>query len=276
MIFENFPLVSYHNPPSSDAINYDEFLKASSENDCRKVEDLQSSIAPDGGCNIQFTSGTTGKPKAALLSHFSMINNGYHTGVRQEFDKRYARVCLNNPLFHVYGCIVATLNCLYHGATMIFPAPHFHPESALKAVVAEKCNVLFGTPTMFVDLVAKQREIKLNLPEIELANTGGSVCSPQLVKDVLKELKVKKMQSVYGLTETSAIVFQSLPHDKSELCEEYVGTISDNTEAKVIDKDGNAVPFGTPGELCIRGYSTMLGYCGDEEKTKEVLSADGW
>lgn len=205
-----------------------------------------------------------------------MINNGYHVGTRHEFDKRYSRVCLNNPLFHVYGCIIGTLNSLYHGATMVLPAPHFHPESSLKAIISEKCNVLYGTPTMFVDLVAKQRQLKVDLPEIDLANTGGSVCSPQLVRDVTKELKVKKMNSVYGLTETSAVVFQSLPSDKSELIEEFVGTVSDNLEAKIVDKEGNAVEFGMPGELCIRGYCNMLGYVDDEQKTKEVLSADGW
>jgi medium-chain acyl-CoA ligase, mitochondrial len=210
------------------------------------------------------------------LSHFSMINNGYHVGTRQEFDKRISRVCVNNPLFHVYGCIVATLNSLYHGATMIFPAPHFSPEDSLKAILSEKCNVLYGTPTMFVDLVAKQRELKLNLREIDLANTGGSCCSPQLVKDITRELKVRKMQSIYGLTETSAVVFESLPNDKNELVEEFVGTISDNIEAKVVDKEGNLVPFGEPGELCIRGYCNMMGYYGDEEKTKEVFGADGW
>lgn len=205
-----------------------------------------------------------------------MINNGYHVGKRQGFDTRYSRVCVNNPLFHVYGCIIAILNSLYHGATMIFPAPHFSPEDSLKAIVNENCNVLYGTPTMFVDLITKQRELKIKLPEIELANTGGSVCSPQLVKDITRELKVKKMQSVYGLTETSAVVFQSLPNDKSELVEEFVGTIGDNIEAKVVDKDGNVVPFGVAGELCIRGYCNMLGYFGDEEKTKEVLDADNW
>lgn len=205
-----------------------------------------------------------------------MVNNAYHVGKRQEFDKRYSRVCLNNPLFHVYGCIIASLNCLYNGATMIFPAPHFTPEKSLRAIISEKCNVLYGTPTMFVDLIAKQRELKLDLPDIELANTGGSVCSPQLVKNITQELKVKKMQSVYGLTETSAVVFQSLPHDKNELVEEFVGTVSENVEAKVVDKEGNVVPFGMPGELFIRGYCNMLGYFGDESKTKEVLGVDKW
>lgn len=129
---------------------------------------------------------------------------------------------------------------------------------------------------MFVDLIAKQRELKVNLPQIELANTGGSVCTPQLVKDTVNVLNVKKFKSVYGLTETSAVVFQSLAKDKNESVEEYVGTVSDNIEAKVIDKNGNAVAFGEPGELCLRGYCTMLEYWEDEEKTKEVLNSDKW
>ncbi|KAG5674730.1 hypothetical protein PVAND_004682 [Polypedilum vanderplanki] len=258
------------------AINFNELLKISTENDVKKIEEIQSKISPDDGCNIQFTSGTTGKSKAALLSHFSMINNGYDIGIRHEFDKKPARICVNVPFFHVYGCVAAIANSLCHGATLVLPAPHFSPEDALKAIVKEKCTAIYGTPTMFVDLVAKQKELKLNLPEIPIANTGGSICTPQLVKDVTGILKVKKFRSFYGLTETSAIAFQSLPEDSSQSVEDYVGTVSNNLEVKVIDRDGNLVKFGEPGELCVRGYSVMLGYWNDEVKTKEVLGEDRW
>ena len=129
---------------------------------------------------------------------------------------------------------------------------------------------------MFVDLIAKQRELKLNLPEAELGNTGGAICSPKLVQDMETVLRIKKIQSVYGLTETSAVVFQTNPSDDNENVQEFVGQVSDNTEAKVVDKDGNAVPFGVPGELCIKGYCTMLGYWNDEKKTRECLGADKW
>lgn len=211
-----------------------------------------------------------------LIIHMGYRYNPHLSGKRQEFHKMNARVCLNNPLFHVYGCVIAIANSLCHGSTLVFPAPHFSPVDSLKAIVKEHCNVIYGTPTMFVDLVAKQREIKLNLPKIQLANTGGSVCTPQLVKDVVNVLNVQKFKSVYGLTETSAVCFQSLPDDENESVEEYVGALNSHLEAKVVDQDGNAVPFGTPGELCIRGYSVMLKYLGDEEKTREVLGEDEW
>ncbi|KAL7043690.1 hypothetical protein ACKWTF_001627 [Chironomus riparius] len=258
------------------AIQYDDLIGLASEADLKSVEDIQSTISPDSGCNVQFSSGTTGKPKAALLSHFSMINNGYDVGLRHEFHKMHARVCLNNPLFHVYGCIISIANALCHGATLVFPAPHFSPEDSLKAIVKENCNVIYGTPTMFVDLVAKQKELNINLPQIELANTGGSICTPQLVKDVVNVLNVKKFKSVYGLTETSAVVFQSLPEDANESVEEFVGACNSHLEVKIVDKDGNSVPFGQPGELWVRGYSTMLGYWNDPEKTNEVLGSDKW
>lgn len=130
--------------------------------------------------------------------------------------------------------------------------------------------------TVFVDLVAKQRELKLDLPEAELGCTGGAICTPKLVHDMQSFLRIKKVQAVYGLTETSAVVFQTNSTDDIANVQEFVGQVSDNTEAKVVDKDGNAVPFGQPGELCIRGYCTMLGYWNDEEKTRECLSRDNW
>lgn len=129
---------------------------------------------------------------------------------------------------------------------------------------------------VFVDLISKQRELNLNLPNIKMANTAGAICTPSLVKDVQKHLNVKTVRSIYGLTETTAAVFQSLPTDSNETLENSVGFISDHTEVKIIDEKGDAVPFGQPGELCVRGYMTLMDYHDDEEKTKEVLGADRW
>lgn len=129
---------------------------------------------------------------------------------------------------------------------------------------------------MFVDLVAKQRELKVDLPEVAIANTGGAICTPKLVRDVEVVLRAKKWVSIYGLTETTSGVFMSLPTDENSKVQEFVGHVSNHIEAKVIDKDGNAVPFGQPGELCLRGYCIMLGYWNDPEKTKEVLDDDKW
>lgn len=133
-----------------------------------------------------------------------------------------------------------------------------------------------GLFSVFVDLISKQRELNVKLPAIHMANTAGAICTPNLVKDIQKQLNVKNIRSIYGLTETTAAVFQSLPDDSNDTLENSVGYISDHTEVKVIDGDGNAVPFGTPGELCVRGYMTLMDYFDDEVKTKEVLGTDRW
>lgn len=129
---------------------------------------------------------------------------------------------------------------------------------------------------MFVDLVAKQRELKLDLPEIAFVNSGGAICTPKLVRDAESVLKAKKFRSIYGLTETTSAVFQSMPDDDNTKVQEFVGRVANHVEAKIIDQDGNAVPFGRPGELCLRGYFTMMEYWGDEAKTKEVMNSDKW
>lgn len=131
----------------SGAIWFDEFLKASSESDCAAIEELQPSISPDLCCNIQFSSGTTGQPKAAMVSHFSMVNNGYNIGIRQELHKRYRRICLNNPFFHAAGSVIGVMNAMNHGATLVLPAPHFTAENSLRAIVDERCDVIYGLPT---------------------------------------------------------------------------------------------------------------------------------
>lgn len=130
--------------------------------------------------------------------------------------------------------------------------------------------------SVYVDLISKQRELNVNLPDIHIANTAGAICTPNLVKDIQKHLNVRNVRSIYGLTETTAAVFQSVPSDGSETLENSVGFISDHTEVKVIDGMGDLVPFGQPGELCVRGYMTLLDYYDDADKTKEILSADGW
>lgn len=129
---------------------------------------------------------------------------------------------------------------------------------------------------MFVDLVSKQRELNVKLPEIEFSNTGGAICTPKLVKDVETVLNVKHFRSIYGLTETTSAVFQSVPTDNNSKVQEFVGHVSDHLEVKIVDHDGNAVPFGQPGELCVRGYNNMLGYWNDKAKTREIIGDDKW
>ncbi|KAG5671256.1 hypothetical protein PVAND_001464 [Polypedilum vanderplanki] len=258
------------------AINFLELLNLSSENDLIKVEELQSSISVDDGSMIQFTSGTTGQPKATLLSHFAMVNSSYYSAIRNSLDKIYMKCSSPLPFFHVGGSIVSVLGSLHFGATLVSPSPHFDGEAMLRSIVNEKCNMMIGTPTFFVDLWSKQRALNLKIPEILIACVGGSLLSPQIVKDLETILKVKKISSVYGLTETSSVIMQTLPGDSNQSVEEFVGTVSKNVEAKIIDRDGKTVNFGEPGELCIRTSLNMLCYFNDPEKTKEVMGDDRW
>ncbi|KAL7026290.1 hypothetical protein ACKWTF_013836 [Chironomus riparius] len=260
----------------SDALRYNDLLNYSSESDLSAIDKLQSTISPESCFNIQFTSGTTGRSKAARVSHFSLVNCGYEIGKRYDFHNNYARILVNNPLFHAYGTSISILVALTHGSALILPAPHFTPELSLRALRDENANVVYGTPTMFVDLIAKKKELNMKLPKIDIANTAGAICTPSLVKDIEKHLNAEKVRSIYGLTETTSAVFQSMLDDHNENIQSTVGALCDHVEAKVIDENGNIVPFGQPGELCIRSYLTLMDYFDDEDKTKEVLSADKW
>ncbi|XP_023301666.2 medium-chain acyl-CoA ligase ACSF2, mitochondrial [Lucilia cuprina] len=256
------------------ALTFNEVLDLSDKQGCNDIYKLQPYIIPDTPCNIQFTSGTTGHPKAAVLSHFSFVNNGIHIGNRNQL--KGARICVQVPLFHAYGVVISIMAGMSHGATLVLPSPGFSPEHSLKASVEEKCTVIHGTPTMYVDLIKKQRELNLPLTTLKMAVTGGAPCSPQLFLDMKSVLNLQEVRTIFGMTETSASIFQSRPGDTMEQVLNTVGHIQDNIEAKVVDAEGNIVPFGQPGELLVRGYLTMLGYHGDEEKTKETIGADKW
>ena len=256
------------------AFTFNEVLDLSDKNGFEEIYKLQPFIIPDSPCNVQFTSGTTGQPKAAVLSHFNFVNNGIHIGNRNHL--RGGRICCQVPLFHAYGVVISIMAGLSHGATLVLPAPGFSPEDSLKAVVQEKCTVIHGTPTMYVDLIKKQRELNLPLATLKMAVTGGAPCSPQLFLDMKNVLNLQEVRTIFGMTETTASIFQSRPGDTMEQVLNTVGHVQDNIEAKVVDAEGNIVPFGQPGELLVRGYLTMLGYYGDEAKTKETIGADKW
>ncbi|GAB0099949.1 hypothetical protein DMENIID0001_158530 [Sergentomyia squamirostris] len=238
-----------------------------------KIEDIQKDISPDSGCCIMFTSGTTGTPKAALLKHSAFVNNGIHIGDRQKLREK--KVCVQVPFFHIYGSIVGIMACLAERATMVVPTSVYNPDKNIRAIEKEECQVIYGTPTMYVDLLNKQKELKLSL-KAEVALSGGALCPPQLIEDMRDVLKITKVQNAFGMTESATVSFSTFHEDTQDKILETVGYVQDNIEAKVIDKEGQLVPFGTPGELCVRGYFTMIGYWGDEQKTRETLGTDGW
>ncbi|XP_050574243.1 medium-chain acyl-CoA ligase ACSF2, mitochondrial isoform X2 [Bombus affinis] len=235
----------------------------------------QGQISCHDGSNIQFTSGTTGRPKATLISHRSVMNNSKQAAVKAELTVDH-KVCLNVPFFHVFGIIKGLMCMLHAGITLVLPARSFNPVKSLEAIVREKCNVVYGTPTMWINLLDVQQ--RLQPPPITLACgvTGGAPASPELFKKIRKCFNFDNMKTIYGLTETTAVIFQTLPNENNELTENTVGRLADHVEAMIVDENGNTVPFGTPGELWIRGYCTMMKYWNDKEATEKTLTKDGW
>ncbi|XP_044732475.1 medium-chain acyl-CoA ligase ACSF2, mitochondrial-like [Chrysoperla carnea] len=243
-----------------------------------KKEDLitsKNSVLSDDGFCIQLSSGTTGKPKAALLSHNNYVNNSYTLARHLQYDENY-KFCLQTPLFHVFATHVIAFPALISGSTVVIPSKSYDPLKALKTIESEKCTEINGTPTMFVDLIKLQEKHKFNLSSLERAICGAAPCSPSLFKDMKTKLGIKHIIPGYGMTETSGAIFMGFPNDTEFNSIETIGRLAEHVEAKVVDDKGKLVPFGSPGELHIRGNCTMLEYYGDEEKTKEAKGHDGW
>ncbi|XP_068085266.1 medium-chain acyl-CoA ligase ACSF2, mitochondrial-like [Anabrus simplex] len=257
-------------------LQYSDVVKSASDSAMEEVHRLQNDVQPDEGCYLQFTSGTTGQPKAALLSHHNVVNNGYYIAKNLGLNSKHHRICVQVPFFHSYGNVVGILTGLHSGSTLVLPAPRFVPEATIDSINREKCSVVYGTPTMYVDVIAKLEETKTTFPSLESVITGGAICPENLFKQIEDVLKPKRVTTIYGMTETSPISFTPALDDSPAVCSTTVGKVMDHSEAKVVDKNGRMVPMGQPGELWIRGYLTMLGYWGDEEKTKEVYGEGRW
>ncbi|CAG9771984.1 unnamed protein product [Ceutorhynchus assimilis] len=257
------------------AFKYQELFDLPSAIDIKQIKAQQNSISLDSLCHLQFTSGTTGKPKAPMQTHFQIVNNSFFAGKRNELDRKHHIICVQVPFFHVFGTIVTVNAGLNHGATLVLPSPSFDADKSLDAIRDEKCSVIHGTPTMYVDLVSRQK-IRGEYIDPDIAVSGGALCSSHLFKEMKQFLRLKKVKSIYGLTENTAVGFQSLFDDDEYLSTSTVGYLQDHCEAKVVDTQNRIVPRGTPGELLLRGYCIMLGYWENEEKTKEVLGVDRW
>jgi fatty-acyl-CoA synthase len=236
---------------------------------------LPDDIRPGDATNIQFTSGTTGLPKGATLSHRNIVNNGYMVGYRIGLSPADT-VCIPVPLYHCFGMVMGNLACVAHGATMCFPGEGFDPASALAAVAAEGCTALYGVPTMFVAMLEHPEFDRHDLSSLRTGIMAGSLCPISVMQAVLDRMNMRDVTIAYGMTETSPVSFQSAMDDPIELRVSTVGQVQPHLEAKVIGPDGAVVPLGEKGELCTRGYSVMLGYWGDPEKTADVVDADGW
>jgi fatty-acyl-CoA synthase len=233
-------------------------------------------LGADDPINIQYTSGTTGFPKGATLSHHNILNNGFFVGELCHYTEA-DRICIPVPFYHCFGMVMGNLAATSHGAAMVIPAPSFDPVATLRAVEAEKCTSLYGVPTMFIAELAAGEFADFSLASLRTGIMAGSPCPVEVMKQVIDRMGMTEVSICYGMTETSPVSTQTRSDDSLERRVATVGRVGPHLEVKVIDPaSGKTVPRGVPGELCTRGYSVMLGYWNEPGKTAEVLDAARW
>jgi fatty-acyl-CoA synthase len=225
--------------------------------------------------NIQFTSGTTGTPKGAALTHFNLVNNGFFVGEGMRLTA-HDRVCIPVPLYHCFGMVLGVLAAMTHGAASVFPGEGFEPVAVLRTVAGERCTVLHGVPTMFIAELEHPRFSEFDLSSLRTGIMAGSPCPIAVMRRVVADMHMPQITIAYGMTETSPVSFQSQTDDPLERRVSTVGRVHPHVQVKIIDKDGRLTPRGTPGELLTRGYSVMRGYWEDPERTQEAIDAAGW
>ncbi|GAV02324.1 hypothetical protein RvY_12907 [Ramazzottius varieornatus] len=242
-----------------------------------KLEQIAELVQFDDPANIQFTSGTTGNPKGATLTHHNIVNNGYFGGRRFNFhQEKDTRICCPVPLYHCFGWVLGSLCALSHGVCIVYPEGKFDAEATLKAIHNEKCTTIYGVPTMFSDMLYHPDFHKFDTSSLRSGLMSGAPCPVELVKKVRDKMKVKNILVGYGMTETSPLSHVSFLGDPAEYVTSTVGRAMDHVETKIVDAGGRVVPIGTPGEILTRGYNTFLGYWEEEQKTKEAVTETGW
>ncbi|MGI9008638.1 MAG: AMP-binding protein, partial [Streptosporangiaceae bacterium] len=233
-------------------------------------------LSPDEPINIQYTSGTTGFPKGATLSHHNILNNGFFVGEGCRYTEQ-DRVCIPVPFYHCFGMVLGNLACTTHAACIVIPAPGFDPAQTLQAVQAERCTSLYGVPTMFIAELALPDFGGYDLSTLRTGIMAGSPCPVEVMKRVVSEMHMTEVTICYGMTETSPVSTQTTADDDMERRVSTVGRVHPHVEVKVTDPEtGRVLPRGRPGELCTRGYSVMLGYWDEPEKTAEAIDAARW
>ncbi|MGC4956597.1 AMP-binding protein [Actinomadura citrea] len=255
---------------------WDALLEAGRTGEPGVLAEIGRMLTADDPINIQYTSGTTGFPKGATLSHHNILNNGYFVGELCGYDEE-DRICVPVPFYHCFGMVMGNLAATSHGACVVIPAPAFDPKATLEAVAAERCTSLYGVPTMFIAVLNEPSLTGLDLSGLRTGIMAGSPCPVEVMKQVIERLGMSEVAICYGMTETSPVSTQTRAGDSLERRVSTVGTVLPHLEIKVVDPEtGVTVPRGVPGEFCTRGYSVMLGYWDEPDKTAEAVDTARW
>jgi len=258
--------------PDEGETGWDDYVACAGEVDDAALAERKARCQFDEPINIQYTSGTTGFPKGATLSHHNILNNGFFIGEGCRYTEA-DRVCIPVPFYHCFGMVLGNLACTTHGAAIVIPNWTFDPELSLAAVVAEKCTSLYGVPTMFIAELALPAFKQYDLSTLRTGIMAGSPCPVEVMKRVQSEMHMPEVTICYGMTETSPVSTQTMTDDPLEKRTATVGRVHPHIEVKIVDGDGRIVPRETPGELCTRGYSVMLGYWENAEATAGAIDA---
>ncbi|MDO9361925.1 MAG: AMP-binding protein [Sphingopyxis sp.] len=256
-------------------LGFDDVTGLGDDTHRQRLAEIAPTLDPNDAINIQFTSGTTGLPKGATLSHRNILNNGYFVGRTQGLVAG-DRICIPVPLYHCFGMVMGNLASITHGAAMVYPAEGFDAEAVLRAVEAERCTSLYGVPTMFIAVLAHPDFDQFDVSSLRTGCMAGAICPEPLMRQVVERLNMRDVTIAYGMTETSPVSFQTAPDDPFERRVGSIGRVQPHLECKIVDPDGNIVPSGEPGELCTRGYSVMIGYWDEPQRTMESIDTDGW
>ncbi|HET8605327.1 MAG TPA: AMP-binding protein, partial [Marmoricola sp.] len=256
--------------------DWDELVDSGRDLPASTVADRMAVLRAEDPINIQYTSGTTGYPKGATLSHRNILNNGYFTTELIGFSE-VDRLAIPVPFYHCFGMVMGNLGCTSHGATMVIPAPGFDPETTLRCIEAERCTGVYGVPTMFIAMQNHPRFAEFDLTSLRTGLMAGSPCPVEVMKRCVHDMHMAEVGIAYGMTETSPVSTQTRMDDDLERRTATIGRVHPHVEIKVVDPaTGETVERGRPGEFCTRGYSVMLGYWDDPERTADAIDADGW
>jgi len=268
-------LIRMGDAPTAGMFNFPSVLAMGGDSERARLAQIETELTPGDAINIQFTSGTTGNPKGATLTHHNILNNGKLVGDGMHFTER-DRLCIPVPLYHCFGMVMANLACITHGSAAIFPGEAFEPGATLAAVAEERCTALHGVPTMFIAELDYPDFSRFDLSCLRTGIMAGAPCPVEVMQKVLNQMHMSEVLIGYGQTETSPVNHMTSTDDSIEKRVGSVGRPAPHCEIKIIDADGAVVPVNEKGEICCRGYGVMHGYWGDEERTAETIDSEGW